>query len=256
MGVINITEDSFYIESRSMDQIGLLKKVAMMISDGATLIDLGAMSSRPGAVELSVTIEIERLRWACDIIHQYDPTIIISIDTYRVEVVQALSTYNVCMINDITGGQDPAIYSWAGQHRMPYVLMHMKGTPATMKSLATYDDMIKEMLDYFIERIPKLLSAGVHDIIIDPGFGFAKSIEQNFYLLKHLHVFQMLEFPIMVGLSRKSMIWSTLDISPGDSLNGTTALHMRALDKGARILRAHDVKEAVETIKLWTKMNH
>jgi dihydropteroate synthase len=170
--------------------------------------------------------------------------------------LKAVEQYKINMVNDICGGQlNDEIYHWAGQYHIPYVLMHMKGTPQSMKSLALYDDIVREMLDYYIETIPKVLAAGVHDIIIDPGFGFAKTIDHNFYLLKHLHVFQLMEFPLMVGLSRKSMIWKTLEVSPKEALNGTTALHMQALMQGARILRVHDVREAVETVKLWGKIN-
>ncbi|MEO5581431.1 MAG: dihydropteroate synthase [Saprospiraceae bacterium] len=256
MGVINLTEDSFYPESRVLDSQHLIRKVNQMNAEGAALIDLGAMSSRPGATILPLSLEIDRLRKACNIIKENCPDTNISIDTFRVEVLNSLEPGTFHMVNDISGGQiNEEIYSWVGEHRMPYVLMHMKGTPETMQSLASYDDMIKEMLDYFIARIPKLLASGVKDLLIDPGFGFAKNIEHNFYLLKHLHVFQILEFPILVGLSRKSMIWKTLNLSPDDALNGTTALHMQALNKGTKILRVHDVKEAAETIKLWTKIN-
>jgi dihydropteroate synthase len=256
MGVINLTEDSFYPESRVLDLLALIRKVNQMKSEGACIIDLGAMSSRPGANLLPLGLEIDRLRKACDIIKEKCPHTNISIDTFRVEVLNSLEPGTFHMVNDISGGQiNEEIYAWAGEHHVPYVLMHMKGTPETMRSYASYDDIVKEMLDYFIERIPKLLAYGVKDILIDPGFGFAKTIEHNFYLLKHMHVFQLLEFPILVGLSRKSMIWKTLDQNPADALNGTTALHMQALNKGAKILRVHDVKEAVETIKLWSKIN-
>ncbi|MEP7320320.1 MAG: dihydropteroate synthase [Saprospiraceae bacterium] len=256
MGVINLTEDSFYSESRILEPQQLILKVNQMKAEGASIIDLGAMSSRPGATLLPLNVEIDRLRNACDIIKDNCPDTNISIDTFRVDVLNELEPGTFHMVNDISGGQmNEEMYSWVGARQVPYVLMHMKGTPETMRSLASYEDIIKEMLDYFIERIPKLLACGVKDILVDPGFGFAKNIDHNFYLLKHMHVFQMLEFPMMVGLSRKSMIWKTLDQSPGDALNGTTALHMQALNKGAKILRVHDVKEAEETIKLWTKIN-
>jgi dihydropteroate synthase len=256
MGIINITEDSFFSDSRVMDPDLLISKAGQMISDGATIIDLGAMSSRPGAVTLPIEVEIKRLNMAISAIRKNYPDVILSLDIFRMEVLREIEPGQINMINDIMGGQhDEAIFKWAGDNGLPYILMHMKGTPLTMKSMAVYDDIIKEVLDFFIHRIPRLLDAGVRDIIIDPGFGFAKTVEQNFYLLKHLHVFQMLEFPIMVGLSRKSLIWKTLGITADDALNGTTALHMEALNQGARILRVHDVKAAKETVKLWSILN-
>lgn len=256
MGVINITEDSFFSDSRVLDPKLLISKVGQMISEGATIIDLGAMSSRPGAAELPIEIEIERLNTGIGAIRANFPDVILSLDLYRIEILREIPANKINMINDIMGGQyNEEIYEWAGANGLPYILMHMKGTPLTMKSLAVYDDMIKEILNFFISRIPKLLDAGVKDIIIDPGFGFAKTVEQNFYLLKHLHVFQMLEFPLLVGLSRKSLVWKTLETTANDALNGTTALHMEALNQGARILRVHDVKAANETVKLWSILN-
>ena len=164
--------------------------------------------------------------------------------------------YRIHLINDISAGKENEdIWAFAAQHHLPYVLMHMKGDPSTMANLNHYEDLIAEILDFFIKRVPKIIQAGVKDIILDPGIGFAKNIEQNFYLLRHLHLFRLLEFPILIGLSRKSMIWKTLGISPEEALNGTTALHMHALNQGAAILRVHDVKAARETIQLWKKLH-
>lgn len=255
MGVINVTTDSFHRDSRVLNAKSIVDKAGQMISEGATIIDLGAMSSRPGASLLPVEIEKERLIMACESIRISFPSVLLSIDAYRIPVLEALIPYEIQLINDITGGQqDEEIWHFAAQHRLPYLLMHMKGNPETMVSLSTYDDIIGEMLDYYIQRIQKIIDAGVHDILLDPGIGFAKSIEQNFYVLRHLHVLQILQLPILIGLSRKSLIWKTLNIHPEDALNGTTALHLHALNQGASILRVHDVLEAKQTIQLWKKL--
>ncbi len=256
MGVINLNDDSFYKNSSITGDQAILEKVKEMLLDGADIIDLGAMSTRPGALEIPIELEIERLTLACGIIRSYSQEVKLSIDTYRVEVLRALESFNINMVNDIAGGQHgEAIWEWTGNYKIPYVLTHIKGMPDTMQSLAVYDDVIKEILDYFIVKIPKLIKYGVYDIIIDPGIGFAKTIDQNFQILQNLQVFRMLEFPILVGLSRKSLIWKYLNISPEEALNGTTVLNMHALNKGARILRVHDVKAAKETIILWEKLN-
>lgn len=255
MGVINVTSDSFYRESRAMDKSSVADKAARFISEGVDLIDLGAMSSRPGATELPVQLEQDRLEMACEVIRSRFPSVLLSIDTYRVPILETLLPYGIHLINDISGGKDnEEIWSFAGRHRLPYVLMHMKGTPANMSTMNQYEDIVAEMLNFYIQRIPKIKTAGVKDILIDPGIGFAKNMEQNFYLLQQLHIFTMLEFPILIGLSRKSLIWKTLDITPEEALNGTTALHMQALNQGARILRVHDVQEARQTIQLWKKL--
>lgn len=255
MGIINITDDSFYAGSRAVDADPILQLARRHQSEGASIIDLGAVSSRPGAIPLSIATETERLIKACDIIRSDMPDIKISIDTNRSKVLQALEPYNINMVNDISGGQeDEEIWDWAAQHRVPYVLMHMRGTSATMPHLAQYQDITKDILDFFIERIPRIKDKGVHDIIIDIGIGFAKTIEQNFYLLKHLQVFHMLELPILIGVSRKSLVWKTLNITPAEALNGTTALHMHCLTQGVSILRVHDVQAAIQTINLWQKL--
>jgi len=255
MGVLNITADSFYSESRAMDENGIIEKAALMISEGADILDLGAMSSRPGAHLLPVEVEMDRMLMACSIIRSKFPNVLLSIDTFRFRVLEALLPFGIHLINDISAGKEnEEIWAFAAQHHLPYVLMHMKGDPRNMATLNQYDDLIAEILDFYIQRVPTIIQAGVKDIILDPGIGFAKNIEQNFYLLRHLHLFKLLEFPILIGLSRKSLIWKTLGIAPEEALNGTTALHMQALNQGAAILRVHDVKAARQTICLWKKL--
>jgi dihydropteroate synthase len=255
MGVINVTTDSFYTGSRAMDKKSILEKAGLMISEGADILDLGAMSSRPGATRLPAEVEKDRLSMACEILRTAFPDIPLSIDTDRLSILESLLPIGIHMINDISAGKEnEEIWSFAARHHLPYVLMHMKGDPSSMNHLSQYDDLIAEILDFYVQRIPKIIKAGVKDLILDPGIGFAKNIEQNFHLLRHLHVFRMLEFPILIGLSRKSLIWRTLDITPEESLNGTTALHMQALNEGASILRVHDVKAAKQTILLWKKL--
>ena len=255
MGVINVTPDSFYTGSRAMDEKAIIEKAAQMISEGVDIMDIGAMSSRPGALVLPFDVEKDRLIMACEIIRAKFPDVLLSIDTSRLSILESLIPIGIHMINDISAGKEnEEIWSFAAQYHLPYVLMHMKGDPSTMNHLSQYDDLIAEILDFYIERIPKIIKAGVKDVILDPGIGFAKNVEQNFHLLRHLHIFRLLESPILIGLSRKSMIWRTLDITPEDALNGTTALHMQALNEGAAILRVHDVKAARQTITLWKKL--
>ncbi len=253
MGVINLNEDSFYSGSALKDKKAIVARTAKMIEEGVSIIDLGAVSTRPGAKAIPEIDEIKRFILGLEAIRNQFPEVPISIDTSNLAVLKAVKHFNINMVNDISGGNED-MYSWTAENRLSYVLMHMRGTPETMSSMTHYEDIIKEMLDYFIMRIDLLLKSGVKDIILDPGLGFAKTINQNYFLLNHLQVFQMLEFPILVGLSRKSMIWKTLNITPDEALNGTTALHMQALAKGATILRVHDVKETVQTIKLYHKL--
>lgn len=253
MGVINLNEDSFYSDSALKDKKAIVARTAKMIEEGVSIIDLGAVSTRPGAKAIPEIDEIKRFILGLEAIRNQFPEVPISIDTSNLAVLKAVKHFNINMVNDISGGNED-MYSWTAENRLSYVLMHMRGTPETMSSMTHYEDIIKEMLDYFIMRIDLLLKSGVKDIILDPGLGFAKTINQNYFLLNHLQVFQMLEFPILVGLSRKSMIWKTLNITPDEALNGTTALHMQALAKGATILRVHDVKETVQTIKLYHKL--
>jgi dihydropteroate synthase len=254
MGVINVTPDSFYKGSRVTDENTLLKQAERMITEGAAILDIGGMSSRPGAEIIDEKVELERVIPAIKSIIKHFPEAIISVDTIRSNVALACVSEGAKMVNDITAGRfdDKMFQTIADLKNIPYIVMHMKGeTPQTMQKQAKYDDIALEILDFFIERIGILRGLYVRDIIIDPGFGFGKTIEHNFELLKKIHVFKMLEVPILAGLSRKSMIWKTLNISAEEALNGTTVCNLLALQQGAKILRVHDVKEAVQTIKLY-----
>lgn len=226
-----------------------------MLSEGATFMDVGGYSSQPGAEDISVEEEQSRVLKAIKSIVKEFPQAIISVDTFRSEVAKQAVQEGACMINDISAGElDPKMFETVAALKVPYIAMHMRGTPQTMKEFTSYDNLVKEVMRHFVERINRLKVLGVNDIIIDPGFGFAKTIDQNFELLAHLDHFKNLERPILAGLSRKSMIWKTLGITADEALNGTTALNMTALLKGATILRVHDVKEAVQVIKLCAKL--
>ncbi len=251
MGIINVTPDSFYSGSRIQTQDALLREAEKMLKDGAKMLDIGGMSSRPDAADITVEEELKRVLPAVETISRNFPEAFISVDSYRLEVVENALAAGASMINDISGGNDPAIPDLAARWLVPYICMHMRGTPQTMKKLTHYDDLIREVLDYFILRKSECIQRGIKDLIIDPGFGFAKKHAQNFQLLKHLSVLQMLELPVLAGLSRKSSIYKTLGTTSEESLNGTTVMNTLALQNGASILRVHDVKEAVETIRLW-----
>jgi dihydropteroate synthase len=255
MGILNITPDSFYTGSRTTSEKEILQKAEKVLGEGATFLDVGGYSSRPGATDISIEEEISRVRAAIQPIVREFPKAIISIDSFRSEVVRAAVGEGAAFINDVSGGNlDPLMFETVAKLKVPYILMHMKGTPQTMASLTNYNNLLKEMVDYFHQKIAALHHLGVKDVIIDPGFGFAKSVEQNFEILHHLDHFQVLGKPVLVGLSRKSMIWKTLDSDADKALNGTTTLNTIALLKGASILRVHDVKEAVEAVKLVSKM--
>jgi dihydropteroate synthase len=254
MGVINVTPDSFFKGSRVEDENALLKQAEKMLLEGAAILDIGGMSSRPGAEIIDEKEELERVIPAVKSIIKRFPEAIISIDTLRSNVARACVSEGAKMVNDITAGRfdDKMFQTIADFKNIPYIVMHMKGeTPQTMQKQAHYDDIALEILDFFIERVGILRGLHVRDIIIDPGFGFGKTIAHNFELLKKIHVFKMLEVPILAGLSRKSMIWKTLNITPEEALNGTSVCNLLALQQGAKILRVHDVKEAVQTIKLF-----
>jgi dihydropteroate synthase len=254
MGVINVTPDSFYKGSRVSDENALLKQAERMITEGAAILDVGGMSSRPEAEIIDEKEELDRVIPAIKSIIKHFPEAIISIDTLRSNVARACVSEGAKMVNDITAGRfdDKMFQTIAEFKNIPYIVMHMKGeTPKTMQKQAIYDDIALEILDFFIERVGILRGLYVRDIIIDPGFGFGKTIEHNFELLKKIHVFKMLEVPILAGLSRKSMIWKTLNITPEEALNGTSVCNLLALQEGAKILRVHDVKEAIQTIKLF-----
>lgn len=253
MGIINVTPDSFYEGSRFIEPGQIIEAAARMKQEGADMIDIGACSSRPGSISISEEEEINRLHMALGVIRQEFPDLILSVDTFRASVANmAVKEYGADIVNDISGGEmDPNMLRTISKLNVPYVLMHMKGTPETMQQEAEYDNIVDDLLQYFGKKVNQLKKEGLNDIIIDPGFGFGKTIDHNYTLLKHLDIFRMLELPILVGLSRKSMIYKRLGITPEESLNGSTAAHMAALIKGASILRVHDVKSAVETIKVF-----
>lgn len=251
MGILNTTPDSFYAESREKTLSGAFEKAKEMIADGAKIIDIGGYSTRPGADDISVEEEKARVVPIIEQLRVEFPELVISIDTFRSEVAEAAILAGANLINDVSGFElDPAIVYVAAKHQVPYILMHMRGTPQTMQSLTDYDNLFNDLSRYFSEKIDQLKRAGLKDVILDPGFGFAKTIEQNHHLLRHLEAFQLFGLPILAGLSRKSMIYKKLGITPEESLNGTIALNAIALSKGAKILRVHDVKEAVELISL------
>ena len=253
MGILNITTDSFYGGSRFMETDVLLAQVEKMLDEGASMLDIGGASSRSGAQEVDETEETRRVTGAVETILQHFPDALLSVDTWRASVAQAAVEAGVAIVNDISAGRmDQKMYETVAALQTPYILMHMKGTPADMQKQPVYEDVVTEVLDFFIAEITQLRALGVRDIVLDPGFGFGKTIPHNYTLLKNLHVFgRVTGLPVLAGLSRKSMIYKYLGIQPEHALNGTTALHMVALQQGANILRAHDVKEAVETIRLW-----
>jgi len=252
MGILNITPDSFYQGSRLTDPEGILESATEMISEGADILDIGAYSSRPGSVGITAEEEMQRLEMALDVIRKTHSDMLISVDTSRPEIAsRVVKDFNVNMINDISGGDmDPAMFNTVAGLQVPYVMMHMKGKPSDMQEHAKYTDVVKEIILNFSEKLLQLNKIGVNDIIIDPGFGFAKTIEHNYQIMKQLEAFHIFNQPLMVGISRKSMIYQVLGTNSSEALNGSTVLHAIALMKGANILRVHDVKEARETIKL------
>lgn len=252
MGIINVTPDSFYADSRAPNVLSLLEQVELQLTEGAAIIDVGGMSTRPGAEMISEIVEMNRILPAIRAISRAFPEAIISVDTFRASIARACVEEGAHIINDVSGGcLDEQMFATVAELGVPYILMHMRGTPQTMSQLTDYEDIALDLLDYFIEKVGILRGLKVKDIILDTGFGFAKTPEQSFELLAKLSVFQILECPILVGLSRKGMIWKTLGVEPKDSLNGTTAAHMLALQGGAKILRAHDVTAALEAIKIF-----
>jgi dihydropteroate synthase len=257
MGILNVTPDSFYDGGKFVLESEILDQVTVMLASGADIVDVGGYSSRPGATHISVTEETDRVKSAIRIIMRNFPDAIVSVDTFRSPVARAAIGEGAAMVNDISGGElDGEMFSTVAQLRVPYVLMHMKGTPQTMATLAHYENLVDDLLTYFHKKIFALADSGVTDVIVDPGFGFAKTREQNFAILNQLDQLTMTGKPVMVGLSRKSMIWKTLGTTAEHALNGTTALHMAALLKGAALLRVHDVKEAVEVVKLLQALRH
>ncbi|MDR5589597.1 dihydropteroate synthase [Christiangramia sp. SM2212] len=251
MGIINITPNSFYSGSRSNTDKEILYNAEKMLTEGATFLDLGAYSSRPGATDIPVSEELDRMIPSIDLILKEFPETNLSIDTFRAEVAEKSLDAGAAVINDISAGKlDENMLRIIAQYQVPYIMMHMKGTPQTMKDLNQYEDLMADVFLYFSERIRAARDLGINDIIIDPGFGFAKDTDQNFKLFSKLELFQNLELPLLVGVSRKSMIWKKLGLSAEEALNGSSILNTAALMKGANILRVHDVKEALECIKL------
>lgn len=252
MGIINITPDSFYAGSRKQGIDEALQQAEKMLNEGATFLDLGAYSSRPGAEDISLQEETDRLLPVVETIVDRFPDAILSIDTFRSQVAEAAIKAGAHIINDISGGQlDPEMFSTVARLQVPYILMHMKGNPQNMNQQAHYEDVFAEVYDYFVDKYHQLKQLGVYDVIIDPGFGFAKKPEHGYALMNRLQDFNMLQLPVLVGISRKKMIYGTLGITAAEALNGTTVLNTIALIKGANILRVHDVKEAIEAVKIW-----
>jgi dihydropteroate synthase len=259
MGILNVTPDSFFDGGRYIHLDAILRQAEQMLRDGAQVLDIGGASSRPGADFVSEDTEKQRIIPAIEAVSKQFPDALVSIDTWRAGVAQAAVEAGACMLNDISAGRtDTALYDTLARLNarfgsIPYVLMHMQGTPQTMQQNPQYEDVVKEVLDFFIAEIAKLRALGIKDIVLDPGFGFGKTLEHNYALLKNIAVFGTVTgLPVLAGISRKSMICKALKISPEHALNGTTALHMVALQHGARILRVHDVKEAVEVVRLWS----
>ena len=256
MGILNITPDSFYSESRKQTEKEITQRAIQIIEEGASIIDIGAYSSRPGATDISCEEECHRLRNGLKIIRNILPDAILSIDTFRAEVAKmCVEEFGANIINDIAAGElDNNMFETIAKLRVPYIIMHMKGNPRTMQQSPKYQNIIEEEMLYFSKKINELHNLGVNDIIIDPGFGFSKTIEHNYLLLAHMEDLQELSLPILVGISRKSMIYKLLDTTPQEALNGTTVLNTIALSKGANILRVHDVKACVEVVEIYNKM--
>lgn len=257
MGVLNLTPDSFYSQSRNEPDLLFLKNTEKMLVAGATFIDIGGYSTRPGAKEVSQAKEIKRVIPAVELLLKNFPDVVISVDTFRSEVADQCLKAGAAMINDISAGNlDEKMLDVVALHQVPYVMMHMRGNPQNMTGLNEYENLMQDILLYFSERIQKARAYGINDLIIDPGFGFSKNVAQNFELLSRLELFKIVDLPLLVGLSRKSTIYKTLVCEPAEALNGTTVLNTVALLKGASILRVHDVKEAMEAVKLVSNLKN
>ncbi len=255
MGVLNCTPDSFFDGGRYKDEVSILKQVDQMLMDGATFIDVGAYSSRPGAEDVSQEQELKRIIPVVELILKNYPEAILSIDTFRSTIAEACIDAGASIINDIYAGfGDEKMLTAIAELKVPYIMMHMRGTPKTMQQQTMYKNLIEEILYFFSERLAAAKSVGILDLIIDPGFGFAKTLDQNYELLSQLQSFRIIDYPLLIGVSRKSMIYKLLGTTPDNALNGTTALNMVALEKGAKILRVHDVKEAMECVHLYNQL--
>lgn len=258
MGILNVTPDSFYAGSRTQTEAEIVRRVKQIVLEGAAIIDIGAYSSRPNADNVSAREEMERLRMGLKILFEIQPDAVVSVDTFRADVARmCVEEYGVAIINDIAAGEmDADMFHTVAALNVPYIMMHMQGTPQSMQQHPHYDNLLEEVLLYFARKVQQLRDLGVKDIILDPGFGFGKTIEHNYELLSHLEDFRIFELPLLVGVSRKSMIYRLLDITPQEALNGTTVLDTICLLKGADILRVHDVKEAVETVRIVQAMRN
>ncbi len=256
MGILNATPDSFYAQSRLQTEKEIILRLQEMENEGASIMDIGAYSSRPNAQHISIEEEMERLRNCLTLVNKECPNAIVSIDTFRADIAKmCVEEYGAAMINDISAGNmDKQMFATIAQLGVPYIIMHMQGSPQDMQSSPHYDNLLKEVFYFFSEKISKLRDLGVKDIILDPGFGFGKTLEHNYQLMNHLEEFSTFELPLLVGISRKSMIYKLLGTSPEEALNGTTALNTISLLKGANILRVHDVKAAVEAVNIVEKM--
>ena len=258
MGILNVTPDSFYAGSRTQTEAEIVRRVKQIVSEVAAIIDIGAYSSRPNADNVSAREEMERLRMGLKILFEIQPDAVVSVDTFRADVARmCVEEYGVAIINDIAAGEmDANMFHTVAALNVPYIMMHMQGTPQSMQQHPHYDNLLKEVFLYFARKVQQLRDLGVKDIILDPGFGFGKTMEHNYELLSHLEEFRIFELPLLVGVSRKSMIYRLLDITPQEALNGTTVLDTICLLKGADILRVHDVKEAVETVRIVQAMRN
>ena len=256
MGILNVTPDSFYAGSRMQSEQEIAARVEQILTEGGEMIDIGAYSSRPGADDVSTAEEMERLRRGLSIVRRMAPQAVVSVDTFRADVAQmCVEEYGVQIINDIAGGElDDRMFSTVARLQVPYILMHMQGTPRDMQQHPHYNNLLVEVMQYFARKVQQLRDLGAKDIILDPGFGFGKTLEHNYELLSHLEEFRLFELPLLVGVSRKSMIYRLLGGTPADALNGTTALHAISLMKGADILRVHDVRQAVEVVDIYQQM--
>lgn len=256
MGILNVTPDSFYADSRKQSEAAITERIETIIKEGAEIIDVGGYSSRPDAAEVTEEEEMKRLATALGILNTHYPNVAVSVDTFRAKIARrCVEEYGAAIINDISGGElDSEMFATVAKLHVPYILMHMRGTPQTMQQHTDYEDMMEEILKYFAGKVSTLREMGVCDIIIDPGFGFSKTLRQNYELMKNLWEFEAFGLPLLVGISRKSMIYKLLDSTPGESLNGTAVLNTYALLNGADILRVHDVKAAVEAIKIVTEI--
>ncbi len=256
MGILNITPDSFYDGGRYTSQDKIKKQIEKMIISGADIIDVGGYSSRPGAKDISIQDELNRVIPTIEILKQKFPETIVSIDTFRSRVAREAIISGADIVNDISGGNlDPDMFETVSKHKVPYILMHMRGNPKNMMIKTDYENVTKDVCKYFSERIDKAKSFGINDIIIDPGFGFSKTTQQNYELFNNLEFFKEFQRPIIIGISRKSMIYKILNTTPEKALNGSSVLHTISLMKGANILRTHDVKEALECVKIVSQLN-